>query len=90
MQSAVDKIVQELSSKLLAARARVARVAGRETMSLLSLEKDIPFVRRTVSSRSVYQTLSRVITFGTAWSKVCNFVLSFSKMDAFLVRFRYS
>lgn len=33
----------ELSSKLLAALEKVARVAGRETMALLSFEKDILF-----------------------------------------------
>lgn len=37
---------QELSGKLLAALEKVARAAGRETMSLLSLEKDISFYEK--------------------------------------------
>lgn len=37
---------QELSNKLLAALEKVARAASRETMSLLALEKDIPFYEK--------------------------------------------
>lgn len=37
---------QELSSKLLDALEKVARAASRETMSLLALEKDIPFYEK--------------------------------------------
>lgn len=43
---------QELSAKLLAAFEKVARAAHRETMSLLSLEKDIPFYEKNGFQRA--------------------------------------